>query len=519
MLLLQGGTLYDGSGDPPRVGNLLIRDGHIAGIGGDEVPAGVEVIALNGLAIAPGFIDLHSHSDVQSLEGDMAKAQQGVTTELVGNCGFSAFPDSGCAREVGAYNLGILSATRTFASARDFLTAAHTGKPSTHLESLVGHGTLRTAVRSRHPHADARTLIELEVTLLEEVLSEGAAGFSSGLMYAPGATAPREELEALCAATARHGKLYATHMRSYSWQLIESLDEQIALARATGCRLQISHLQAVGAANWHKQPAAIARIEAAAAEGLDIGFDAYPYTAGCTVLEQLVPQQELEQGFAPFAARLAESAHRRAIEKAIREQTAQAWTDIHIAFHGPLSSGRNVAGKTIAQIAELWQREPESVVLDLLLESSGRANILSFNQSEENLRSALTHPLASIITDGIHLGEHSHPRLYGTFPHLLGELCRERRWMPLETAIHKITALPASRLGIADRGRLAIGCRADLVVFDPAAVGTASAYGDPLHSPSGIRHLFRDGRPVSLDSSTAHSTINRTRTENAYLRA
>ncbi len=503
MLLLQDCTLYDGSGEPPRMGNLLVCDGRIAAIDPDEAPAGAEVLALRGLAVAPGFIDLHSHSDVQSLQGDMAKVQQGVTTELVGNCGFSAFPNAGCAGEVGAYNLGILSDPRSFASARDFLAAAHTGQSSTYLESLVGHGTLRTAVRTRHPHADARKLIELEVALLDEALAEGAAGFSSGLMYAPGASAPREELEALCAATARHGKLYATHMRSYSWQLIESIDEQIALARNTGCRLQISHLLAVGAANWNKHPAAIARIEAAAAEGIDIGFDAYPYLAGCTVLEQLVPQQELEQGFAPFAQRLADPAHRRAIEQALREQTAQAWTDIHIAFHGPLSSGRSVAGKTIAQIAEQWEREPEAIVLDLLLESAGHVNMLSFNQSEENLRDTLTHPLASIITDGIHLGEHSHPRLYGTFPHLLGELCRERHWMPLETAIRKITALPASRLNLTDRGRLAVGCRADLVVFDPKTIGTASTYGDPLHTPTGIRHLFRDGRRVHLGISPA----------------
>jgi N-acyl-D-amino-acid deacylase len=498
MLLLQDCTLYDGSGEPPRMGNLLIRDGHIAAVGLVEIPTGAEVLALRGLAVAPGFIDLHSHSDIQSLEGDMAKAQQGVTTELVGNCGFSAFPNAGCAAEVGAYNLGILSATRTFASARDFLAAAKSDQASAHLESLVGHGTLRTAVRTRYPEADRNKLIELEAALLEQAFSEGAAGFSSGLMYAPGASAPREELEALCAATARHGKLYATHMRSYSWQLLESIDEQVTLARTAGCRLQISHLQAVGKANWHKQPEAIARIEAAQDEGIDIGFDAYPYCAGCTVLEQLVPQQALEYGFAPFARQLADRAYCRSIEQALREQTAQAWTDIYIAFHGPLSSGRDVAGQTIAQIAETWAQEPEAVVIDLLLESAGHVNILSFNQSEPNLRAALTHPLASVITDGIHLGDHSHPRLYGTFPHLLGELCRQHRWMPLETAIRKITALPASRLGLADRGRLAVGCRADLVVFDSAAIGSASSYESPRHSPTGIRHLYRAGRQIDL---------------------
>jgi dihydroorotase/N-acyl-D-amino-acid deacylase len=152
----------------------------------------------------------------------------------------------------------------------------------------------------------------------------------------------------------------------------------------------------------------------------------------------------------------------------------------------------------LAEIAESWNEPPEAVILDLLLEAGGKVNMLSFNQSEENLRATLTHPLAAVITDGIHMGAHSHPRLYGTFPHLLGALCRERNWMPLETAIHKITALPAARLGLADRGRLEPGCCADMVIFDPAAIGTAADYNDPQHSPAGIVRVFRDGQPVDL---------------------
>ncbi len=497
-LFLDDALLYDGSGAAPYRGSLLVRDGRIAALDLPEAPSDAEVLALGGLALAPGFIDLHSHSDLQSLHGNMAKAQQGVTTELVGNCGFSAFPHAGRAAEAGAYNRGILADEQTFASAHEFFAAARAPQASAHLESLVGHGTLRTAVRASHPEASLRALVDCEAALLDEALAEGAAGFSTGLMYAPGATAPHEELEALCAVTARRGKLYTSHIRDYSWQLLEAIDEQIDLARATGCRLQISHLQAVGAANWPKQPAAIARIEAARAEGLDVAFDAYPYAAGCTVLAQLVPQRALEDGFAAFAASVADAATRRTLEHEIREHTAQAWHDIYVPFHGPLASGRSVAGQSLAQIAENWSEPPEAVILDLLLDAAGDVNMLSFNQSEENLRAALTHPLAAVITDGIHLGEHSHPRLYGTFPHLLGALCREQRWMPIETAIHKVTALPAARLSLADRGRLAPGCRADLVVFDPATIGTAADYNDPLHSPAGIVRVYRDGQPVDL---------------------
>jgi len=497
-LLLKDALIYDGTGEAPRRGSVLVREGRIAALDPAEAPRDAEVHTLNGLALAPGFIDLHSHSDVQTLHGDMAKAQQGVTTELVGNCGFSAFPHAGHAAEAGAYNRGILAGEQTFDSARAFFTAARGTDTTAHLESLVGHGTLRTAVRASHPEATLRELIEREAALLDDALAEGAAGFSTGLMYAPGATAPREELQALCAVTARRGKLYASHIRDYSWQLLDAIDEQIELARATGCRLQISHLQAVGAANWPKQPAAIARIEAARAQGLDVAFDAYPYAAGCTVLSQLVPQRALENGFAAFAASLSDAATRSTLEHEIREHTAQAWHDIYVPSHGPLASGRSVAGQSLAQISESWQQPPEAVILDLLRDADGDVNMLSFNQSEENLRATLTHPLAAVITDGIHMGANSHPRLYGTFPHLLGALCREQRWMRLETAIHKITALPAARLGLTDRGRLEPGCRADLVLFDPATIGTTADYNDPLHSPAGIVRVFRDGQPMDL---------------------
>lgn len=505
LTFLRGGLLYDGSGAPPRAGNLLIDNGTITAIGNLEAPADARIVEAAGLAVAPGFIDLHSHSDVKALEGDDAKSSQGVTTELTGNCGFSAFPHAGHPHEVGGYNQGILCSTHCFASARDFFAQANSGSARVRVESLVGHGTLRTAAMAHLPHDSLKRRVEYQTALLDEALADGAAGFSTGLMYAPGATAPAEELEALCSVTARHGKLYATHMRSYSWELVESVDEQLALARKTGCRLQISHLQAVGKANWHKQPVALERIEAAHAQGMDVAFDAYPYGAGCTVLEQLVPQEALENGFQHFSESLTQPAYRRKIERALREQTAQAWEDIHIAFHGPLSSKRDVAGMSIAAIARLWGRDPEAVVLDLLLESGGRVNILAFNQAEENLRALLCHPLASVITDGIHLEERPHPRLYGTFPHLLGELCRNRGWMRLETAIHKITALPASRLGYTHRGRLEEGCIADLVIFDPASIGTPATYDDPRQPPSGIHHVFRAGILQSSPSSILDS--------------
>jgi dihydroorotase/N-acyl-D-amino-acid deacylase len=500
-IFLRDGLIFDGTGAAPCVASILVRDGRIAEFGEMEPPPGVPVFNASGLAVSPGFIDLHSHSDLKTLDCDQAKALQGVTTEVVGNCGFSAFPTGGHAGIVGSYNEGILGDSRGFASATEFLVASRRFSRMAHIETLVGHGTLRTAAIAQAPGISGQRLTEILCAMLDEALSEGAAGLSSGLMYAPGATAPREELEALCLVVARHGKLYGTHMRSYSWQLIESLDEQLDLARRTGCRLQISHLQAVGRANWHKQQLALNRIEAARATGIDVGFDAYPYLAGSTVLGQLVPQEAFEEGFGTFERLLSSPSQRANLEESLRSQTAQRWCDILIAAHAPLPNGENLEGVSIEQIARQRSVAPEAAVLDLLLETHGKINIIAFNQSESNLRALLTHPLCSVITDGVYVKGTPHPRLYGTFPFFLGSLCRDRGWLSLQEAIRKITSLPASRLGLLDRGRIAKGLVADLTVFDPEHITAAATYSDPCLPPMGIRLVLRKGLPLTQLSS------------------
>jgi N-acyl-D-amino-acid deacylase len=492
-ILFRGGTLIDGTGAPPRSGELLVSGDTIAELGVFEPPADARVIDCRGLALAPGFIDSHSHSDLQVLENRREKLAQGVTAEVVGNCGFSPYPAPANLKALHDFANGIFCGNQDWGwpTAQAYLDRA-AQSAATAVFSLVGHGTLRIArAGNRLGPLPERDLDWMEQTLSES-LQQGACGFSTGLMYSPGASAPFEELERLCRVVARHGKTYATHMRDYGDRLAEAVDEQLGLARRTGCRLQISHLQAVGPRNWEKQQAVVEKIERAAAEGIDVGFDCYPYTHGSTVLTQLLPQWALEGGIDGLLARLADPASRAQIAAQTEAGLAQGWAGIWISSVG---SERNRAsiGKTIAALANERSREPVEVVLDLIEEERGRVNMLERNQSESNLRHTLAHPLSSVISDGFYVQGRPHPRLYGTFPLLLGEMSRERGWLTLAEAVHKITGKPARRFGMENRGRLARGYLADLVVFDPHSIDSPATYENPALPPAGIRHVFRNG--------------------------
>jgi dihydroorotase/N-acyl-D-amino-acid deacylase len=500
MLYLSNALIFDGSGAPPYLGGMLIREGHIIALGDVMPPLDADELDLHGSALAPGFIDLHSHSDLAVLENRSEKSNQGITSEVVGNCGFSAYPCGHNAGLLAEQNEGILYGSSTWSNAAAYLDSVRQSSRLVHVESLIGHGALRTAVYGGEAGTAKLERLDAMTSTLDEALTEGAIGFSTGLMYAPGSEAPLAELEALCRVVARHGKLYTTHMRSYSWQLLESIDEQIDLARRTGCRLQISHLQAVGRDNWYKQRLALDRIEQAHREGIDIGFDCYPYLAGSTVMTQLLPQGALKDGTPGLLALIADPSSRRALEHALNTETAQAWTDIFLSsLH--TAANRHLIGQHIAQVAEDRGTSPAATVLDLLAEESGKLNIVAFNQSEANLRQLVTHPLSSIITDGFYVAERPHPRLAGAFPTFLGEFVRTRNWLSLPEAIRKITSQPAARLQLADRGKLAPGTPAELTIFDPTLIGSEATFEHPTASPSGIHLIVRGQRLLPKSSS------------------
>jgi N-acyl-D-aspartate/D-glutamate deacylase len=491
--VLTGGTVVDGTGSAPFSASVHLRGERIERIGRFAPPASAELVDCSGLTIAPGFIDSHTHSDLQVIEGRREKLRQGVTTEVIGNCGFSAYPPAREPAALREFANGIFCGDDRWGwpSTEAYLDAIARSRTA-NVVSLVGHGSLRIAVVGNRQGTLSEAEMARMEALLAEALDAGAAGFSTGLMYAPGSSAPPEELDRLCRVVATGGKIYTSHIRSYSSGLVDAVEEQIAIARRTGCRLQISHLQAVGAKNWPQHALAIEAIEKAHAAGVDVEFDCYPYVAGSTVLTQVLPQWTLDGGIEALMSRLRDPGQRAAIARETNETSPWRWQDIFVsALHG--EQNQRLIGRNLAEVAEERGCDPVEAMLDLLQEENGVVNMLSFNQSEDNLRRSLTHPLATVISDGFYVKGRPHPRLHGTFPLLLGTVRRQRGWLSLPEAVHKITMHPAERFGIRDRGILRAGARADVTVFDASTIDSPATYEQPELPPVGIRDVFLNG--------------------------
>jgi dihydroorotase/N-acyl-D-amino-acid deacylase len=494
--LLSNGMLVDGLGSPRFRGDVLISDQVIVEVGSFEVPIECERIDCTGLTVAPGFIDGHNHLDIQVLEDRSERTLQGVTAEVVGNCGFSSYPTGTQGDSLREFANGLFCSEMDWGwpTAIAYIDAIKTSQTTTTVASLVGHGSLRIAVAGNCLGPLEATDVKKMVQLLDRFLNEGASGLSTGLMYVPGSSAPLDELEQLCRVVARQGKIYATHIRSYSSNLVEAVEEQIELARRTECRLQISHLQAVGADNWPQQETALEKIELARQEGIDVAFDCYPYVAGSTMLTMLMPQWSLDGGIKSLLTRLCAPSERRRISDEIKDSLPWRWSDIFISG---VESERNKSAvqQNLSELSAIRNKHPVEIMIDLLIEEKGKVNVILFNQSEENLRQTIAHPLSLIVSDGFYVNGRPHPRLFGTFPKFLGTYCRDLKRVTLEDAIRKITSFPAERFGLRNTGRLQAGYTADITIFDADKIDSPATYEHPTLAPVGVKYVFRKGKP------------------------
>ena len=507
--LFRGGLVLDGSGGAPAVADVRVQAGRIVEIGRPDREAHDEVYDIDGLALAPGFIDTHTHADclafLDANNADLAHAnlRQGVTTQVCGNCGYSPFPiPESAAVDLHDHLLPALGpGTRTFPSLRQWDKAVETAGSPTNLAPLVGHGSLRASVMGFEDRPATESELQRMEQALDACLGDGAFGLSTGLIYSPGTFAPTSELIRLARVAARHGVPYASHLRNETDRLREAVQEAIDIGTQSQAGIHISHHKAAGRSNWGATSHTLQRLDQARSDGLNVTLDVYPYTAGSTALQALLPGWVQHGGTNQMLARLRDAAVRQRVRAEISHASpswqnlveATGWDGIVIAA---APERPQCEGKSLARIATEAQQDPVDIVADLLITSRGNVTIILHMMREEDVRDVLRWPEAMIGSDGILQPGRPHPRLAGTFARVLGRYVREKQLWRLEEAIRKITLLPAQRFAIPSRGQIMPGAVADLVVFDPSRISDQATYEQPLQPPEGIVHVMVNGVPA-----------------------
>ena len=525
-LLIRGGTVVDGSGAPGVQSDVAIRDDRIAAIGGDasaSVAAGAETIDAGGLVVAPGFIDLHSHADhtLPTFPRATNSISQGVTTEVVGLCGFTVAPVA--ANPSRAEHLRELAhgfgpyLEWNWHTYDDYLNQLQAAGPAVNVAPLVGHHALRILAMGLDDRPPTPSELAVMRGALADALNHGAWGMSTGLVYVPGAFATLDELLALGQELARVDGLYVSHLRDEADRLVDAIEEALTIGSRLGIRTQISHLKITARRNAGRIGPAIARLEDARQHGVRAHADVYPYAAGSTYLHQVLPPWAKVGGLGAMVDRLRAQEQRQRIRHAI-EQDDGGWAN-HVAAAGGWQNilitsvqnpgRRDAEGRRVAELASATGGDPLDVALDLLIDDRGATTMVVFHMDEVDVRAALSWRWSAIGSDQLGVtgpAARVHPRAYGTFARVLGWGVREARLFPLETAVHRMTGLSAAILGLRDRGRLAPGAVADVVLFDPNTVADTATYAEPTLPARGIEHVLIGGefvvdrgRPVRLD--------------------
>ena len=518
--LIVNAEIVDGTGAPRFSGELGIVAGRIAHIappypdasdaGGGERAS--RMIDAGGRIVAPGFIDLHSHADfsIQGAPAAETQLMQGITTSLVGNCGSSPFPARSL-REVERDNQHLEAAfTGEWTDAEGFFGALDQTRPGINIAVQVGLSAIRSYCLGpgdvRPTDADVRAM-RREVAVAAEA---GAFGFSSGLIYAPGSYAAPPEIVELVTEAAEAGLLYSTHMRNEAGSLLEAVEEAIATAERAGARLEISHLKAMGPENYGKPAAALEAIEAARARGVDVKADVYPYTASSTRLTSRLPSFAMDGGKQAMIERIADPETRSRIAEAVASRFGRDIdpAGVVVAALGPNTFGDDYSWAVGLGLTEIGERDgcaPEEAAMRLLQAHDGSVAIVNHAMDPRDVEAVLAHPLVSVASDGWTLAARGegkpHPRSFGTFTRVLGQYVREQGLMPLEEAIRKMTSQPAERMRLDDRGALAAGSIADIVIFDPDTVRDNASYDDPWRLSSGVSAVLLGGEQAVVDGA------------------
>jgi N-acyl-D-amino-acid deacylase len=509
-VLIAGGAVVDGTGGPRRRVDIGVKNGVIAAIGplGDQHQVRTLINARDRI-VCPGFVDAHSHSDLSLLSDPHArsKVHQGVTTEIVGNCGLAVAPLASAAAMAGVREAIYIvdpdpNVPWQWCTVGEYFSVLDNTRPALNVALLAGHLAIRASVMGYDDRpASGDELREMQ-DLLRQALEHGAVGLSTGLMYAPISFAPTSELVALAEVVGEADRVFAMHMRNYGDRLLEAVDEAIAVGEASGCRIQASHLAVTGRRNWGKLRQALERLDAARARGVRIKHDCYPYLAGSANLSQLLPGWAHEGGTAAMLARLRTPTERARIFNEWQTTFALTWDDVLVCWVRA-GGDSSVVGKRVTEIAAERGEAPDAVALDLIAAEEGLVNMIAFGRSEEDLRDALTHPETMIGSDGLAVDPrgpsgsgHPHPRYYGCYPRLLESYVRDERVLSLEDAVWKSTGLVASTFGLRDRGVLAEGTAADVLVFDPDRIVDKATFLEPQRFPEGIDVVMVNGEIV-----------------------
>ena len=524
-LVIRGGTLYDGSGQPPRVADIAVNGDTIAAIGELDGAAGRQEIDARGLAVAPGFVNMLSWANESLLVDGRSQSdiRQGVTLQVMGE-GESMGPLNARMKEENVALQADIKYSIEWTTLDEYLRHLERRGISTNVASFVGATTIRRheiGYENRAPTPEEMTRMK---GLVRQAMEDGAFGLGSSLIYAPAFYATTEELIELCRVVAGYGGVYISHLRNEGNALHEAVDELIRIAREAGVAAEIYHLKAAGSANWSKMDQVIAKVNEARASGLRITADMYTYVAGATGLDAAMPPWVQEGGLEQWRKRLQDPAIRARLRREMTTPTNQ-WESLYLASGSPEKvlllgfkndSLKKYTGKTLAEVSRMRGTSPEETAMDLVVEDDSRVSTAYFVMSEDNLRKQIALPWVSFGSDeessapeGVFTKYQQHPRAYGNFARVLAKYVRQESLMPLESAVRKLAALPAETLRIKQRGRLENGYYADIVVFDPAAIQDHATFDEPRQYATGMVHVFVNGVQVLKNGDHTGATPGR----------